>query len=114
MTIEQQMRAAGFKVRITPKTTITDGINAARTVFSKCWFDAEKCADGLEVLRHYRYALEIDAVTRKREPLHDWASHGSDALRYMAVSLQDAKPRAARPPPPRQHHERGSAAWMGA
>lgn len=114
MTVEQQMRAAGFKVRITPRTTINDGINATRTIFGKCWFDAEKCADGLEVLRHYRYAMDIDAVTRKREPLHDWASHGSDALRYMAVALKDARPKPADHGPRHVPYDRGgNTAWMG-
>jgi phage terminase large subunit len=113
MTIEQQMRAQGFKVRITPKTTISDGINAARTVFGKCWFDAEKCSDGLQSLRHYRYDMEIDAVTRKREPRHDWASHAADSFRYMAVGLQDRKPRPEIVAKPRPYRV-GNSNWMGA
>jgi len=117
MTIEQQMRAQGFKVRITPKVTLTDGINAARTVFGKCWFDADKCADGVQSLRHYRYEMEIDAVTRKREPLHDINSHASDAFRYMAVAL-NAKAAASRSGPStvtplRLRPDGGNVAWMG-
>lgn len=114
MTIEQQMRAKGFKVRITPKTTIADGINAARTVFGKCWFDADKCADGLQSLRHYRYEMEIDAVTRKREPLHDAASHAADAFRYMAVSMREKPLRLQ--PPARTPLRLGSSnsSWMSA
>ena len=85
------MRLAGRKVRITPKLPIVDGINAARTVFPLCWFDAERCADGLRALRHYRYG-EIKTLQHvSREPLHDQSSHGADAFRYFAVGVKAPK-----------------------
>jgi hypothetical protein len=34
---------------------LEQGIQAARTIFGKCFFDAEKCQDGIQALRHYRY-----------------------------------------------------------
>ena len=46
-TIAQQVSAAGYKVQITPKISIVDGIEAARSFFASCWFDSDKCADGL-------------------------------------------------------------------
>lgn len=92
-TIAQQCRAFGFNVRVTPKTSVVNGINAARTVFATCWFDAEKCADGLQALRNYRYEVDPDTQQYSTNPLHDWASHGADAFRYFAVSLKvEAKP----------------------
>lgn len=92
-SIEEIVRAAGWRVQIVPKLSVEDGINAARTVFPNVWIDAEKCADGLQSLRHYRYEVDPDGGGLKRKPLHDEASHGADAWRYMAVSL---KPKAAR------------------
>lgn len=92
-TIAQQCRAFGFKVRVTPKTSVVNGINAARTVFATCWFDSDKCADGLQALRNYRYEVDPDTQQYSTNPLHDWASHGADAFRYFAVSLkEEAKP----------------------
>lgn len=92
-TIAQQCRAFGFKVRVTPKTSVVNGINAARTVFATCWFDSEKCADGLQALRNYRYEVDPETQQYSTNPLHDWASHGADAFRYFAVSLkEEAKP----------------------
>lgn len=88
-TVEQQIRAAGYKVRISPKTSVSDGINAARTIFPLCWFDEDKCADGLQCLRNYRYEFDEDLKVYKKTPLHDWASHGADAFRYAAVSLRE-------------------------
>jgi len=88
-TIEQQARAAGRTVRIVPKLSVANGINAARTIFNRCWFDAEKCADGLQALRHYRYEVDPETGQFSSQPLHDWASHGADAFRYMALALTE-------------------------
>ena len=87
-TIEQQARDAGFSVRITPNVSVAEGINAARTIFSRCWFDAVKCETGINHLRRYRY--EVDPETRQwsRNPAHDEHSHAADAFRYLAISLR--------------------------
>lgn len=88
-TIEEQIRAAGLKVKVVAKLSIMDGIAAARAIFSKCFFDGERCADGLQALRHYRYESDEKLGTLKREPLHDWASHPADAFRYFAVAIRE-------------------------
>lgn len=90
-TIKQQMQSAGLPARIVPKTSVIEGIDAARAIFSKCYFDSEKCADGLHALRHYRYDVDPDTKERSQKPLHDWASHGADAFRYMALALRAPK-----------------------
>lgn len=110
-TIAQQARAAGFKVRITPKIGIADGINAARTLFANCWFDAEKCADGLQCLRNYRYDVDPDTQQYSKVPLHDWASHGADAFRYFAVALRE--PKKKQPVKLNGRAGGGNQSWMG-
>ncbi|WP_229729255.1 PBSX family phage terminase large subunit [Agaricicola taiwanensis] len=90
-TIEQQMRDIGRKVSIVPKIGVADGINAARTVFGRCWFDEEKTADGLTCLRRYRYDVDPDTQQYSKNPLHDEASHGADAFRYFAVAMEEPK-----------------------
>lgn len=97
-TIAQQARASGFKVRIVPKSAVIDGINAARTIFGKCWFDVEKCADGIQCLRNYRYDVDPDTQQFSNKPLHDWASHGADAFRYLAVALREPKQQQKKEP----------------
>jgi phage terminase large subunit len=110
-TIAQQARAAGFKVRITPKISVADGINAARTLFANCWFDADKCADGLQCLRNYRYEVDPDTQQYSKQPLHDWASHGADAFRYLAVALREPKKKADHKP--KLTLPVGAHSWMG-
>lgn len=106
-TIEQQMQGFGRAVRIVPKIGVADGINAARTLFPRIWIDAERCADGLQCLRHYRYDVDPETGQYSKNPLHDWASHGADAFRYLAIALTEPEaPRKA----PTNHHAGG---WMG-
>jgi phage terminase large subunit len=93
-TIASQMQGLGRRVRIVDKVSLADGINAARGVFGRCWFDETRCADGLHALRHYRYAVDAEGRLTG-QPLHDWSSHAADAFRYLAVSLQAQRPRRA-------------------
>lgn len=86
-SIEEMMRTAGRKVRIVPKLDVVDGINALRTVFPNLWFDEEKCRDGIESLKNYRYDVKEGQLSKS--PVHDWSSHAADAARYMAVALRE-------------------------
>jgi phage terminase large subunit len=87
-SIEELMRAKGFKVRVLPQLRVSDGINAVRTVFPQMWFDGERCADGLNALRRYQWGPPSASGVAKREPLHDDASHPADALRCAALFRQ--------------------------
>jgi phage terminase large subunit len=87
MSIEEQVRAKyPSLVRLVPKLSVQDRINAARTVFPQVWFDKNRCSEGLHALRHYRY--DVDPHTRQYslKPLHDWASDAADSFTYFAVA----------------------------
>lgn len=90
-TIAQQMRAAGHKVRIVPKVTKGNQIEAARAVFSQCWFDREKTSDGLQHLRHYQFEIDPDTKLRGKEPMHDEHSHAADAFLYLGMAIREPK-----------------------
>jgi phage terminase large subunit len=85
---------------------VTDGINVARRLLKRCWFDAEKCADGLEALRSYRKEWDDKNRTFKDKPLHDWASDPADAFRYLARGL----PSVSYEQPRRDRYTRRAAA----
>ncbi len=91
-SVEEIMRAAGRKVQIVPNLSIFDGINAARTVFNRCYFDEQKCTEGLQSLRHYRYEVDADTKQFSGRPLHDHHSHAADAFRYFAVAIEEDRP----------------------
>jgi phage terminase large subunit len=90
-SIEDIVRAAGFNVRIIDRVPITDSINAARTIFSKCYFDRENCHEGLQCLRHYRYDVNPETGAFSQKPLHDNYSHGADAFRYIGLMINEPK-----------------------
>ena len=90
-SIEDIVRNAGFNVRIIDRVPITDSINAARTIFSQCYFDRENCHEGLQCLRHYRYDVNPDTGTFSQKPLHDNYSHGADAFRYIGLMINEPK-----------------------
>lgn len=108
-TIHEITMAAGFRTEIVPNISVEDGINALRTIFKDCWFDADKCSDGLQALRRYRYDVDPDTKQFSRKPLHDESSHYADAARYMAVAMRDG--RVKKPTLPKMPVMAGSA-WM--
>lgn len=81
----------GLRFKLTPRITgaagveIEEGINAARLLLPRCWFDAEKCKAGLEALMTYRRDYNKTLDEFKATPVHDKASHGADAFRGLAV-----------------------------
>ena len=53
----------------------------------RCWFDAKRCARGIDALKLYRSDIDDKLQTLRQRPVHDWASHGADALRYLCMQL---------------------------
>ena len=90
-SIEEIVRNSGFNVRIIERTPIADSINAARTIFSSCYFDKNNTTAGLDCLRHYRYDVDPDTKGFSQKPLHDNYSHGADAFRYIGLMIQEKK-----------------------
>lgn len=88
-SVKDIMQNMGLPVRITPKLSISDGINAARMLMNRCYFDQNRCAEGLQALRHYRYDVDPDTKLFSKTPLHDQNSHAADAWRYTAVALDE-------------------------
>lgn len=83
----------GIRFEITPNIPVEDGIHAARMIFARCWFDEKKTEAGINALCNYRREYNDKLGEFKATPVHDWASHGADAFRYLAVALQDEKPK---------------------
>lgn len=115
-TIEEIVRGyAAWNVRIVPKLSIEDGINAARIIFPNCWFDEEECRDGIDRLRHYRFEVKDGPDGTKHlsdKPLHDEASDGADAFRYLAVAIKQPG-RGNKPPMSERLAELAKAAVRG-
>jgi len=75
---------------VVPRGTPAEGIQAVRTLFPRFRIDPEQCHEGLQALKNYRRKWRADTKTWTDQPLHDWASHGADALRTFAMGYADA------------------------
>src|SRR5271154_2854348 len=89
---EEVARAHGINFTIVPNLKIIEGIDAVRNMINRCWFDEEKCAVGIRMLESYKRGWDDKHGCWKQDPVHNEASHGADAFRYLALSLQDTKP----------------------
>lgn len=91
----------GRKPRVVPLASLADSINAGRQLLPRCAFDKTRTAKGLECLREYRREWDDDKKVFKVTPLHNWASHGASAFRYLAMAHRDLKPEPTTPKPER-------------
>jgi phage terminase large subunit len=88
-SIVQQAYTLGVKMSVVPATSQQNGIEAARKVLETSWFDPVACAKGMECLKAYEFPFDEDKKTFKSTPLHNWASHGSDAFEIIGQVLSD-------------------------
>jgi hypothetical protein len=75
----------GIVFDVVPNLALEDGIEAARSLIARCWFDQDRCERGLNALASYHKAYDDKARDWKSYPAHDWSSHAADAFRYLAV-----------------------------
>lgn len=84
----------GINFRVLPRVSqnvrseIDERIEASRTLIPRCWFDREKTAEGIEALRSWHRDTNPSTGELKSSPVHDWASHGSDAFGYLAMGIR--------------------------
>ena len=86
-TVEQILET-GLPCSITPNLKVLDGINAVRKILPDCHFDLATTHEGVEALRAYKREFNELTKSFRDKPLHNWASDGSDAFRYLAIVCQ--------------------------
>lgn len=87
-TFSKYFKDLGYDVVTMPREINVDfGINRVNNMMKSCFFDETRCEEGLEALMHYKreYSDELQMFVEK--PLHDWASHPADSMRYAAKGI---------------------------
>lgn len=80
-----------YQIKTVPRPKFKEeAIEATRAKLPLCWFDEERCERGIEALRAYQSKKDEKNDTYFSNPLHDWASNGSDAFSYFALGFKDA------------------------
>jgi hypothetical protein len=109
-TRKQIAKALGIDFQLVPDLSIADGIEAARNIIARCYFDAEKCKRGLSALASYNKAYNTKTKMFQSYPADGWFAHGSDAFRYFAVGHKSAKLKL---PPKQSSGGSGGTTFMG-
>ena len=87
----------GIRFKVVPKLPVEEGIHAVTMLLSRCWIDTDHCKNLIDALRHYhRKYIDKNRMFRSK-PVHDWSSHACDAMRYLAVGLQEINTRQSAP-----------------
>lgn len=113
-TLAQQVRDLGLgkEVIVLPVDSVESGIELVRSWLPQLWFDDVKCAPLVKALLAYQYEWDEDNGIFKKRPLHNWASHPADMLRYAATYAARKKPALAQPI--KKQYSMGQASnWMG-
>jgi hypothetical protein len=71
---------------------IYEGINAARIMFKRLWFDKVGCERGLARLGQYQEYINEGNDEFKQKTKHDAASHAADSFRYAISSFYFTNP----------------------
>lgn len=88
-TREQIARGLGIKpIRIVQKFDVMDSIDAARRLLPRVYIDQTKGARLIECLKSYEKKWDEKNKIYQDRPLHNWASHGADAFRLLAMALR--------------------------
>lgn len=87
-TFSKCFKDLSYDVLVLPKEQNVDfGINNVHNQLKSCWFDENKCELGLEALNHYQREYDEELKIRLEKPLHDWASHPADSMRYACKAI---------------------------
>lgn len=88
-SIATQFTASGIRNKIVPNIAVAAGISRAKALLKEAWVDETKCAEGLHALSAYHYEWDENRGCFKDTPYDDWSADASDALRYLAISLDN-------------------------
>jgi phage terminase large subunit len=83
----EKARQLGIKATVVDDVALEDGLEYVQSNLSKIWIDQKNAAQLIKCLENYRYEYDAKKQIYKRTPLHNWASHGADAMRYLCLSL---------------------------
>jgi len=79
----------GIRFKILPKLPLEDGIHSLKMILPRCYFNLDKTKPLIDALRHYHRKYNEKMKMFHNKPVHDWSSHACDAMRYLAISIND-------------------------
>ncbi len=84
-------RKLGIEFIIAKEIGVISGIEAVKSILPRMWFNEPKCGDGIRMLENYRKDWDERLAKWSEKAVKDTNCHGADALRYLAVALNDVQ-----------------------
>ena len=81
----------GIRFRVVPKISVEDGIHAVKMLLPRCLIDVDNCSKLINALRHYHRKYNDKERIYSAKPVHSWASHACDAMRYLSIGIKEHK-----------------------
>lgn len=78
----------GIEPTVVTKSNIPDGITAVRAIMTSRLRISNKCKHLIKCLENYHREYDPIKKVYRDKPKHDWASHSSDATRYLCSGLK--------------------------
>lgn len=101
----------GITFEVAPNIPVKDGIDAVRMAMNRMWWDKEKTEAGRDALKQYQEKWD-EKRNVSLGPLHNWASHASDAMRIGIVALEEPTLKNKADPEHEMGHVHGPGGWM--
>lgn len=84
-TVIESARRLGVEFEKIDLIPITQRIDRCLMMFPRLYIDENKCESTISALLQYRREWDEKRLDWKEQPVHDWASHFSDALSYASL-----------------------------
>lgn len=75
-------------IQVMDRMPVDDGIQKVRLFLTKCHMDRENTSWGRKAVKSYERKFDTKLQRYSNTPLHNWASHASDALRTLAQAYE--------------------------
>lgn len=79
-------RDLGISFQVVPNLNVFEGIELTRSLFPRFWFDSVKCSRLIKCLENYCKQFNENYNVYADQPVHNWASHGADAMRMLGIT----------------------------
>lgn len=113
-TLSKQVTDMGLdNVIVLPVDAVESGIELVRSLLPQLWFEEKKTKQLRKALAEYQYEWDDENKVYSKKPLHNWASHPSDMLRYAATYLARRKKPALAQPQKVTYSIGQASNWMG-
>ena len=91
LTRYEKGRQLGINFTVLEQIDFMDGIDNVRMTFPRLWIDKNKCKSLIDALENYRREWNEEKQIHSHKPIHNWASHYADAMRYLCQALPKVK-----------------------